>query len=131
MFTLVDELLAWRWDQKGKQIRSARVDGEELFFTPAGGDQTQLEHIECFNFVNSLINLPFRSLDELSTQTKKIHVIRLNRENWKMSSCSCSDYVECYICVHIIATAVRNNLHVFDHRAKQPFLGKRVKEEMN
>lgn len=130
MFTLVKELFAWRWDQKGKPIRSARVDGEVLFFTPAG-DQTQLEHIECFNFINNLINLPFKSFDELSNQTRKFHVIRLNRENWKRSSCSCSDYVENYICVHIIATAVRNNLHVFDPRAKQPFLGKSVKEEMN
>ena len=130
LFTLVDELFAWRWDQKRKQIQSVEVNGEEVFFAPAG-DQTLLEHIDCLNFVNNLITLPFKSFDEFSAQTRKFHMIRLNKENWIMSSCSCSDYVESYICEHIIVTAVRNNLHEFDPRVKQITLEKIVKDEMN
>ena len=89
-----------------------------MYFASAE-DQTKLELNDCLKFISNLLNLPFDSLDELLTETKKIHVIRLNRENWKMSSCNCSEYIESFICKHIIAIAVRNRLHEFDPRAKQ------------
>ena len=118
IFGLVDETFAWRWDQNGKQILSTNLNGIELYFT-SDDDQTKLELDDCLKFIRNLITLPFDSFDELMTETKKIHVIRLNRENWKRSCCNCSEYIKSYICKHIIAIAVRNKLHEFDPRVKQ------------
>ena len=118
IYSLVNETFAWKWEQNGKEIRSIDLNGEEIYFTRAG-EETKLESSECLDFMRDLITLPFDSFDELFTQTQKIHAIRLNKENWKRSFCSCSGFMSNLICDHIIAVAVRRNLHEFDPRAKQ------------
>ena len=118
IFSLVNETVAWELEQNRKEIRSINVNGEEIYFTPAG-EETKLEPKECLDFIRNLITLPFDSIYELLTQTKKIHMIRLNKENWKKSFCSCSGFMSNFICPHIIAVAARKNLHEFDPRAKQ------------
>ena len=76
---LDDEKLAWRWERKRKEIRSVNLDGEEIYFAPAG-DETNLEYSDCLSFITNLIDLPFDEFDELFTETNKIHMIRFNRE---------------------------------------------------
>ena len=41
---------------------------------------------------------------------RRVRIIKLDRENWAKSSCSCSWYLKNYSCYHLIAVATQEKL---------------------
>ena len=54
-------------------------------------------------------NLNF-SFDEATNLVSHVFYVVLNRYNWFESSCTCYHYFKSYMCIHIMAVAVSNDL---------------------
>ena len=74
---------------------------------------------ECRDFFVKRAALSYDTYDSLITGINQIRCVKLNDANWKLSACNCAYFCKNYKCVHILAVAVRRDLHVFDPRASQ------------
>ncbi len=68
-------------------------------------------------------NLEFDEFDKLIETANSIRVIKLNKDNWKLSTCTCSFFAKNYKCNHVIAIAARKNLFTFQPKAMQIQVG--------
>ena len=107
-------------------MRSLTIDREKTFFLPTG-DIKQLSEDVCYDYVEQMVSLPFEEFDELMAEMSKLRLVKLDKNNWKLSSCTCKWYLKHYMCKHIIVVAVRKNLYTLDPRAEQIPVGQNRK----
>ncbi|RNA23759.1 hypothetical protein BpHYR1_011860 [Brachionus plicatilis] len=56
----------------------------------------------------------WQSFDIMISFLDSIHIVNLNKENWKFSMCSCSYWLKYLHCSHVISCAYRSKLCSFD-----------------
>ena len=62
------------------------------------------------NIVKSIFSKVKLGLDKFIECVKSVKMIKLDRDNWAKSKCSCSWFQKNYFCYHIIALAVNEKL---------------------
>jgi hypothetical protein len=112
ILSLHDETFAWQWDQKAKTVIKMKKDGKMHYYIPHG-EKSDLSKQECELYEQEIASLAYTSFDEMFTGMNKLSVAKIDKNNWKLSQCSCSWFAKNYMCCHIIATAVRLKLHEF------------------
>jgi hypothetical protein len=107
---------AFEWNKQNKEIRHLSKT-DDLYFmkgTKANNEiDLKLSSLECKVYLAKLQSCDFGTLKDLVTTTHSIRVVKLNKDEWKLSECTCSDWHKSYKCHHVIATAVRMNLANF------------------
>ena len=122
LFFLPTQTLACQYESREREIQRVIDNGVSVYYCPTG-DTIDLSLAECKKFKSDLASLPYNTFDSLYAGVNRLCIVTLNDNNWKLSKCTCSCYSKNYICVHIIAVAVRLDLYEFDHRAYQIKIG--------
>ncbi|RNA12089.1 hypothetical protein BpHYR1_008239, partial [Brachionus plicatilis] len=88
----------------------------EYYMVRDGNDKKncKLSRDECKQYLQRLQNKPWKKFDEMITDVFSIHLIKINNNNWKNSTCTCVDWLKNYKCSHTIAGAYRLNLVNFN-----------------
>jgi hypothetical protein len=87
-----------------------------------------LTKAKCKQFLLMLKNCNWQTFDDFASSFQEIRVIKLNEENWKLSTCSCPSWFKHYNCKHIIGIAYAQNLFdEFPIEACEIPLGQRTK----
>jgi hypothetical protein len=60
----------------------------------------------------------FSSFEELRSVTRQVKHVKMNRENWVFSECSCSSFFKFFMCKHIAYLAIKLKLAVLDEGFK-------------
>ncbi|RNA41526.1 hypothetical protein BpHYR1_032095 [Brachionus plicatilis] len=91
-----DDLLdAHDWNKLGKTIQHVG----EYFMVRDGNDKKNCTNCQEMNMITDVFS---------------IHLIKMNNNNWKNSTCTCVDWLKYYKCSHTIAGAYRLNLVNFN-----------------
>jgi hypothetical protein len=89
--------------------------------------ETPLNKSICKQFLAMLKNCEWDSFDNFLSSFQEIRVIKLNEENWKLSTCSCPSWFKHYNSKHIIGVAYSHDLFEdFPIEACEIALGKRA-----
>ena len=67
------------------------------------------------------------SFDEFVSYFEKVHLVKLNKENWAKSTCNCTWFLKNYNCYHLIAVAVNENLVEVPLECKNVSIGQKNK----
>ena len=79
------------------------------------------------NFINRKFNLINLGFNDFIPIFKKVSLIRLNRENWVKSNCSCAWYLKNYHCCHFVAVASNEKLCLIPIQYKQVTIEQKIK----
>ena len=72
------------------------------------------ELIEC-ELTNCQCYRDTYDFDQFLVLNQLIKRVKINKQRWQLSFCTCKSYLKEYICVHIIALAVKSKLIDIDH----------------
>jgi len=99
-FKILQQVLSNKMDQE-ERIKKMKVkDNESKYDSLVPNYQLLLTNNNNLNF----------SFDEATNLVSHIFYVVLNRYNWFESSCTCYHYFKSYMCIHIMAVAVSNDL---------------------
>ena len=99
-FKILQQVLKNKMDQE-ERIKKMKVkDNESKYDSLVPNYQLLLTNNNNLNF----------SFDEATNLVSHIFYVVLNRYNWFESSCTCYHYFKSYMCIHIMAVAVSNDL---------------------
>jgi hypothetical protein len=62
-------------------------------------------------YVQGRYTISKMTFDILMDTMKSVHIIKLLRDKWEKSSCTCCYFLKNYFCYHLVAVAVQQNLH--------------------
>ncbi len=124
-----DWLEAFEWNKRNKRVISFAIEEKTYAFTYAGEEtgRTALNKEICRNFIMQQKLKAWNSFDHLIQARNSIHIIEVNKEDWKNSHCSCNKYLKQNKCKHIIAISAFIGLTSFDEIAMSLPLSKKVK----
>jgi hypothetical protein len=84
-------LEAYHWDRLNKLI--LHLPKGNLFFIkasmPNNEEDLKITTQKCKQYIQRIQSCAFVSLDELFQQVHAVHVVKINKEEWKLSECSC------------------------------------------
>ena len=69
-----------------------------------------LNKLKCKKFLTMLKNCNWDSFDEFLSSFQQLRIIKLNEENWKLSTCTCPSWFKHYMCKHIIGISYYQGL---------------------
>ena len=99
----------YQWIQQKKKVLMKKNRQLTLHFTPAKStEQITTSSIDQFMSVHE--NLQWQTFDEFVTNESEMWCIKLNRENWSQSKCSCHYFSKNIKCKHIIGIAARERI---------------------
>ena len=84
----------------------------------------KIQYQYLFNKFDKLINCDF---DSYVKQKSNVFLVTLSRENWLDSKCNCPYFLKNYVCEHIIALSVNEELVEIPLRYKNVQLTKKKK----
>ena len=70
----------------------------------------EYQHLIIPIYVNGKYDLMKCDFDSYIEYFRKVRIIKLDKENWAKSICSCSWYLKKYSCYHLIAVAAHEKL---------------------
>ncbi|CAF1034936.1 unnamed protein product [Brachionus calyciflorus] len=100
---------AYKWNRLNKSI----IVYNDQLFMPDGKKKT-LSKEDCKLYLEELQQKNWSSFDMMIEFLDSIHIVSLNKENWKLSICSCSFWLKNLHCSHVISCAYRSKLCSFD-----------------
>ena len=101
-----DYIAAQQWEAKGKKI----IILGALCFAPTG-DKLSLSKEECLSFVRNIeAGRTDMELDDWLKYISSIVMIKLDKINWKLSTCTCAPWFKHFKCHHVIVCAYRAGL---------------------
>ncbi|RNA26327.1 hypothetical protein BpHYR1_040887, partial [Brachionus plicatilis] len=100
---------AYKWNRLNKAI----IVYNDQLFMPDGKKKT-LTKDDCKQYLEELQQKEWQSFDIMISFLDSIHIVNLNKENWKFSMCSCSYWLKYLHCSHVISCAYRSKLCSFD-----------------
>ena len=74
-------------------------------------------------YVHGRYHLLKGSFDDFLKYFSKVRLIKLNKENWLLSTCNCSWFLKNYYCYHLIAIASNSGLIVIPIEYKDLAIG--------
>jgi hypothetical protein len=97
---------AFKWDALRKDV--VKINDKSFTRSALGGSRlTKKEVIDHFSIINAL---NFTNFDQMMDLVNMIWVIKINTDNWKLSTCTCPVNLKNYKCKHVIAISVRVGL---------------------
>jgi hypothetical protein len=100
---------AFEYYKLNKSIIKLKNDNEYAYFIPAG-ETTELNKEKCRNYVTKMELCKFKTFSDLFDYANKIHVVKLNLNNWKNSQCNCAIWQKNYYCNHVPYVASKEPL---------------------
>ena len=113
IITEKDLKLAYDWNKRDKRI----VHYQGSYYIKSGKEEdkedkptkeTIKQHLQALN------NQGWTTFDEMMQCIYSFHKVSINRENWKLSTCSCSFWLKHYKCNHVISCSFRLQLLDFN-----------------
>jgi hypothetical protein len=71
---------------------------------------TKTVFIKRKQYLSMISECNWACFDDFAAEFQEIRVIDLDRDNWKLSKCSCPSWHKHYMCKHIIAVAYNEDL---------------------
>ncbi|RNA45130.1 hypothetical protein BpHYR1_022749 [Brachionus plicatilis] len=78
------------------------------------GKKSDFTRDEGKQYLSDLESKTWTTFDEMISSLNSIRIVKVNRENWKLSSCTCSYWLKNYYCCHSIACCYRLKLMNFN-----------------
>ena len=103
-------LHAYDWNKRSKPIHHIK----DNIYMCKGGKDGSLTRQECKQFLTDLDAVPWLQFDQMISSIFNIRIITFNKDNWKLSKCTCCYWLKNYICSHVIACSFR--LRLFDFK---------------
>lgn len=60
------------------------------------GVNGQLSKLECKKYMEALEKKNWSTFNEMITEINRIHVVQVDPNNWKLSTCTCSSWLKDY-----------------------------------
>ena len=79
---------------------------------------------ECYPDCETISDFNFETYMEFIGLIK---MVKLNKDNWKFSRCTCSDYLKLYLCKHILLVAVSQKLIAIPEKFYDSIIGSKPK----
>jgi hypothetical protein len=111
-FTNEDYHEAHKWNAFNKEVRCYRGMYIVKAHKPEKEDDITLTKAECELYFERLLKPT--TLDAYLHNVHSLHIIKIQIDNWKLSSCSCVYWLKNYKCSHVIAIVVRLKLASFE-----------------
>ena len=102
IYSTEEVLEAHRWNQLNKTIQHFG----DFYFT-IDGQKKDLTRNDCKEFMSKLDDNTWSNFDEMMLSIQLMIRIKMNKQNWKASQCTCYSWLKNYKCKHIVATACR------------------------
>ena len=101
---------AFKWNSNNHSMIQV-FSSQDIFCT--SDEVSKLSKAECRQFIKNIENFKWFSFDAMIFDINRIRVIKLNREEWENSECTCSHWQKNYKCNHVISLATRLRLASF------------------
>lgn len=103
-----------------KRSMTKFVKNKKTYFAIASNDKPIVADFEneVKTFLEEIEDPKWKTFKQYQTNLFRMSIIEFNKDNWKLSTCTCPPYSKQYKCKHIIYFAVKNNLCVFPAAAK-------------
>lgn len=107
---------------RGKTVRTKIINSNEVEYFIPSTLQKQLTERDIKSFHKNRVKF-----DTYKQWKSRLDVVKLDRANWKNSTCTCATFQKEYICSHVIGIAALQQLFQFPDSAKTDLIGKRRK----
>lgn len=97
-----DLLFAYKWNKKSKPFQHIN----DVYMVKSG-KKSDFTRDEGKRYLSDLESKTWTTFNEMISSLNSIRIVKVNRENWKLSSCTCSYWLKNYYCCHSIACCYR------------------------
>ena len=99
--------------EKLEMTRVNKSNIYNIYLVKSGDKEKTLTRNEYKQFLQELEDNKWNNFDEMFVAINRIRIITMNKENWKLSHCTCWFWLKHYKCVHIIGCGYRLQLSNF------------------
>ncbi|CAF0960439.1 unnamed protein product [Brachionus calyciflorus] len=84
-----------------------------------------LDNIDCdeYCFLNGCESLDGLDFTKFVEKNESVRMVKFNKENWKLSSCTCSTYLKEFLCKHILIIALSLKLTEIPEKFRDSVIG--------
>ena len=128
LHTLSDLTTACQWGKIGKDFKKYTDEMKNVYYCTPGYDENNKElktltAAQCIDWFEQRDFKDWPSFDDFIKHTKQLRFIKINKDNYKMSECSCSTWCKYYKCKHMIDLCSRLGLITYEDRHKSIPIG--------
>jgi hypothetical protein len=128
LFELSDLTTACQWGKLGKSFRKFKDTYETLYYCTPGIDENgkEIKNLtigDCEDFFEKREFSDWSSFDEFIKHSRRIRFVKINTENFKLSTCSCWYWCKYYKCKHMIDLCSRLGHITYDSKVRQIPIG--------
>lgn len=114
--SMADYRNAYAWVKNPERITT--VSGDDYFSRPKDSLSKQLLPSDIQSYKQSLTSFSSHTFDSFYSLVNGIWHTKLNRANFRLSTCTCPSYFRDYICKHILGAAAIAKVNPIPNEAK-------------
>lgn len=128
LHTLPDLTTACQWGKLGKTFKKYTDEYNIVYYCTPGCDENNkelksLSSADCAAWFEKRDFADWPDYDSFIKHARKMRVVKLNKENYKLSECSCPTWCKYYKCKHMIDLCSRLGLLNYDSRVRSIPIG--------